>query len=319
MVYEVFEDDQIKYEQYELAMTKAFSAQSKTTLVVMVVGAGRGPLVDKALLAARKARKTVHIYAVEKNPNAIFTLQALNDVRWKNSPDGHVQIVSADMRTWDAPEKADIIVSELLGSFSDNELSPECLNGVWRYVHPETISIPCSYNSYLHPVQSQRLWSQVAFQAPVSESPYDWGYVVQATNFCPIDEPVKVFSFEHRSADLGRSPEWFDNRRHASLSFKANIKSMCHGFVGYFDCQLYEDVWLSILPATKNTNMNSWFPIFFPVEVPFQVAEGDNITLDMTRNVEKAQRVWYEWTVLSPIVSKIHNPNGRTYSISLMT
>lgn len=29
-------------------------------------------------------------------------------------------------------DKADIIVSELLGSFGDNELSPECLDGVMR-------------------------------------------------------------------------------------------------------------------------------------------------------------------------------------------
>lgn len=34
------------------------------------------------------------------------------------------------MRAWNAPVKADIIVSELLGSFGDNELSPECLDGV---------------------------------------------------------------------------------------------------------------------------------------------------------------------------------------------
>ena len=40
-----------------------------------------------------------------------------------------VTVVSSDMRAWTAPEKADIIVSELLGSFGDNELSPECLDG----------------------------------------------------------------------------------------------------------------------------------------------------------------------------------------------
>ena len=37
----------------------------------MVVGAGRGPLVDCALRAATTFNKKVVIYAVEKNPNAI--------------------------------------------------------------------------------------------------------------------------------------------------------------------------------------------------------------------------------------------------------
>lgn len=45
-----------------------------------------------------------------------------------------VEVVSCDMRKWDAPEKADILVSELLGSFSDNELSPECLDGAQRFL-----------------------------------------------------------------------------------------------------------------------------------------------------------------------------------------
>lgn len=48
---------------------------------------------------------------------------------------GHlVEVVSCDMRHWDAPEKADIIISELLGSFGDNELSPECLDGAQRFL-----------------------------------------------------------------------------------------------------------------------------------------------------------------------------------------
>jgi hypothetical protein len=49
------------------------------------------------------------------------------------------------MRSWQAPEAADILVSELLGSFGDNELSPECLDGAQRFLAPDGISIPTSY------------------------------------------------------------------------------------------------------------------------------------------------------------------------------
>ncbi|KAJ3595240.1 hypothetical protein NHX12_005083 [Muraenolepis orangiensis] len=37
----------------------------------MVLGAGRGPLVNAALSAAHHADRKLKIYAVEKNPNAI--------------------------------------------------------------------------------------------------------------------------------------------------------------------------------------------------------------------------------------------------------
>ena len=41
--------------------------------VVMVVGAGRGPLVTATLKAATEAQRIVRVYAVEKNANAIVT------------------------------------------------------------------------------------------------------------------------------------------------------------------------------------------------------------------------------------------------------
>ena len=39
----------------------------------MVVGAGRGPLVDAVLKAAHSTERSVRVYAVEKNPGAVVT------------------------------------------------------------------------------------------------------------------------------------------------------------------------------------------------------------------------------------------------------
>ena len=41
------------------------------------------------------------------------------------------------MRSWQTDAKADIMISELLGSFGDNDLSPECLDGAQRYLKGE--------------------------------------------------------------------------------------------------------------------------------------------------------------------------------------
>lgn len=48
----------------------------------MVVGAGRGPLVRRALSAAKAGQRKIKVYAVEKNPNAVVTLQAQQDEDW---------------------------------------------------------------------------------------------------------------------------------------------------------------------------------------------------------------------------------------------
>ena len=47
---------------------------------------------------------------------------------------GQVQLHFGDMRTLELPEKVDILITELLGSFGDNELSPECLDGAVRFL-----------------------------------------------------------------------------------------------------------------------------------------------------------------------------------------
>lgn len=59
-----------------------------------------------------------------------FRLQEKQALEWG----GAVKILFGDMRQIDVPELADVIVSELLGSFGDNELSPECLDGAGRFL-----------------------------------------------------------------------------------------------------------------------------------------------------------------------------------------
>jgi len=164
--YETFERDAPKYNAYREAvklyledrLLQGAEKGSTTTTVIMVVGAGRGPLVRASLAAADSVGALVRVYAVEKNPNAVITLQGLlaTERPWK----GRVCVVAKDMRRWRAPEPADVLVSELLGSFGDNELSPECLDGAQRFLKKGTgISIPESYTSFLEPVTAARPWN----------------------------------------------------------------------------------------------------------------------------------------------------------------
>jgi protein arginine N-methyltransferase 5 len=51
------------------------------------------------------------------------------------------------MRSLEIPEKADILVTELLGSFGDNELSPECLDGAVRFLKREYSVLSDYYSS----------------------------------------------------------------------------------------------------------------------------------------------------------------------------
>jgi len=219
ITYEVFEKDPIKYEWYEKATARALHdwiEQGKPTsnpdgrVVVAVVGAGRGPLVSRAIKAAEDVGVEIDMWALEKNPNAFVLLQRHNETRWAQQ----VSLVKSDMRTWLGPQtnndlssvrktynvdpeeienntnreksqslekvgsydtgssyrlpqihryKIDILISELLGSFADNELSPECLDGVQHLLNPtHGISIPASYTAHFTPIAAPKLHADIS-------------------------------------------------------------------------------------------------------------------------------------------------------------
>ncbi|KAG9406093.1 Protein arginine N-methyltransferase 5 [Aphanomyces cochlioides] len=309
--YETFEQDPVKYERYQVAITQALAATSEDKeSVVMVVGAGRGPLVRCVLRAAEKANRTIRMYAVEKNPNAVITLRNMKiSEKWDN-----VTIVSSDMRVWQAPEQADIMVSELLGSFGDNELSPECLDGAQSFLKEGGVSIPAKYTSFVAPISSSKLWNEVKTIEPSGLKGYETPYVVRLHQIFSFDRPQPCFTFSHPNLDA-----IIDNKRYITLEFEANEDGVLHGLAGYFDSVLYEDTCISINPETLDLSpgMFSWFPIFFPLRTPLQVHQHDQIHVCFWRQVGGG-KVWYEWAVaVNDVWTPIHNPNGRSYWIGL--
>lgn len=80
--YETFERDATKYDVYQQAVEtylreKVPDEQVETAdaVVLMMVGAGRGPILSRCLAAADATNRRVRVYAIEKNPNAVVTLQ----------------------------------------------------------------------------------------------------------------------------------------------------------------------------------------------------------------------------------------------------
>ncbi|KAI9732378.1 MAG: Protein arginine N-methyltransferase 5 [Cirrosporium novae-zelandiae] len=288
ITYEVFEKDPIKYDWYEHAIARALqdwielgkhASSPDGKIVVAVVGAGRGPLVTRALKASQSVGVAIELWAVEKNPNAFVLLQRHNEQDWNH----RVNLVKSDMRSWKGPVRSishpqpfspqsptkgtvsqppltepdppiiigqatttgtsptssvyaptlrpsttqtaatsttsptaseihgealiasapslpsisttilptvmplqtsqvqhtpiDILVSELLGSFGDNELSPECLDGVAPLLNPDYgISIPSSYTAFISPISAPKLHADIATRtshdATAPETPY---------------------------------------------------------------------------------------------------------------------------------------------------
>lgn len=314
--YELFEKELVKHAQYEKAIRQALHDRHKNSEIVtlVVLGAGRGPLVDCAIRAAKGLSCKLKIFAIEKNPPAVVTLRHRARDEWS---DYDVTIVETDMREWQGEDKADIVVSELLGSWGDNELSPECLDGAQHLLKEDGISIPSSYTSYLSPITSSRLHAYTGAQAPFqfpdigNRKFYETTYVVLMGSFFKLANEQACFTFDHPNTALS------SNERFAECSFcmpKNLSHCVLHGFRGTFDCTLYGDIHISIAESNYSEGMYAWFPLYIPLETPLTLNGGGEVTVFIWRRVSKT-KVWYEWSVKG--LSHIHNHGGRSSYIGL--
>ncbi|SCW01314.1 LAFE_0D09846g1_1 [Lachancea fermentati] len=330
--YHTFEKDQTKYNLYEQAITQALEElirEQKTMLVknnrpivVLVAGAGRGPLVDRALQALKALNvPQYHIIALEKNPEAFLYLQKRKYEYWNDA----VDIVRENMCSWNKPIKVDICISELLGSFGCNELSPECLWSIQKnHSKPSTKFIPQSYSSYLAPVSAPLLHQKLHQMKELNSQEKLW--VIHNIPYCILSTKInEIWAFNHPSTPFS---EPFT--KSVVAEFKIRNKGEIHGLVGYFTAKLYGTVTLSILPndhtvklfaqqdddiaqlsiddarpsselyikSEHTPNMTSWSPIFFPLKQPFFISDDTQLEVFVTRNHSQADsKVWYEWSV----------------------
>ncbi|KAH8154742.1 uncharacterized protein LAJ45_01273 [Morchella importuna] len=313
ITYEVFEKDPVKYDQYEKAIKAALDVRDPNeTIIVAVTGAGRGPLVSRALRASKSANRSIKLIAVEKNPNAYVHLLRHNRDTWA----GQVTVVKSDMRSWNPPFKVDIIVSELLGSFGDNELSPECLDGVQRVLNPNGgISIPASYSAHYTPIMAPKIHADILSRRSDPDAP-ETPYVVmlQAIESLAENEYIhRAWDFHHplpantmsEAAALGGGFIGLGdggndhNIRKSKATFKIPRRGVVHGLAGYFESVLFGDVELSTRPDTidaKSKDMISWFPIFFPLKTPVQLPDDSEVDVTIWRETSE-RKVWYEWSV----------------------
>ncbi|KAI1327653.1 PRMT5 arginine-N-methyltransferase-domain-containing protein [Xylariaceae sp. FL0255] len=356
VTYEVFESDPVKYDQYKEAIKDAIIGfkgrrSSREGIVIAVVGAGRGAIVARVLAASQELLEDVKVYAIEKNPNAYVYLLRQNELHWDNK----VTVVKTDMRAWKGPiitpctsttpptyGKVDILVSELLGSFGDNELSPECLDGIQHVINPVGgISIPSSYTAHLSPISTPRIYADLlqrlevgkdanAFITPWVVRLYQIDYM--AKRVPDHDRFQKAWGFHHpvpqatiKAAEARRSGGLAGggggsmmgsmgtndhNARQCRLNFVSKSRGVIHGLGGYFEAVLYGNKELSIRPDTidkKSANMVSWFPIFFPLKRPLDVPADSELEVSMWRQTDDT-KVWYEWLV--DVFMWTGRPNG---------
>lgn len=302
--YEVLETDQSKYLLYKKAIHSAISNlikhKSMDSIVVAVIGAGRGPLVECAMQCGIR-----NLYIVERNPSAIEFLKSKLD-EWMPRV-AHIELFGQDIRKLSLP-KVDIVVSELLGSIGDNELAPECLYN-WKNIIDNQfgVVIPQMYSSVFVPIMSDYLWAKA-----VNEHKLQQILVIPIDTSIYLSKPQIGLTFNYSLEQ--NEPSTLYLRK--SIVFKSAIDGICHGMGGWFSATLYGDVSFSTSPIDDNSGVFSWFPVFIPFSRPFEVTKDQEIEFIFERKGD-LEKVWYEWSIIRPVVLPIQNASGTVCNIKL--
>ena len=132
-IYEAFELDVMKYDLYQEAIRQAIVDQLERSknIKLVLIGGGNGGILKRivSLVKEMAVESIVDITVVEKNK---FAFEAL--VKLADEVDLEFEVILGDARKLTFNKSFSIIVSELLGSFGCNELSPECLEPLEKYI-----------------------------------------------------------------------------------------------------------------------------------------------------------------------------------------
>jgi protein arginine N-methyltransferase 1 len=253
------------------AFERAIRQKVKPGDVVVDLGAGTGIL---GFLAIRAGADKV--FCIEKS-DAIELSRA---VAAKNGMTDRIVFLEANSKEVSLPVKADVIVSETLGSFGVDENTLEfTADARERFLKPGGILIPQAISLHLAPVESTPIHDKIEF----------WREI-HGIDFTPARELFgrKLMVESIQPHDLLTEPGQFDRidlytetgePRERKLLFKFKRKGAVHGIGGWFDLELTEDIHLSTAPGAPATH---WKQAFFPILDRIRVIEGDLMELTMS-------------------------------------
>lgn len=255
------------------AYGQAISRVVKAGDVVVDVGCGSGIL---SFLARRAGAK--HVYAIESEP----VIEMAKLVAAKNGYKDKITFFNDVSFAVDLPEKADVIVTETMGTFGFEEgILGSLTDARDRFLKPGGKLIPNSLELFLVPVEMPQFYEHVVDF---------WVHGCQGFDFSPIREltvnnfhPLKLHEGTFLADPARVEHIVFSETKHAEIetknSFYASRRGRCHGLAGWFNAELMPGLSVSNGPGDRASH---WGLAFFPIDKPVSVDRGNRILAEIS-------------------------------------
>ncbi len=271
-------NDRARTESYQQAIRETVTPED----IVLDIGTGTGVL---AITAAKAGAK--HVYAIESGRMGRLAKRSFE----ANGLSDRITLVEGRSTHVDLPEKADVLVSEIIGNDPlDEAILETTSDAVQRLLKPDARLIPASLQVYGLPVSIPPEWHhQHVVAAEAAERWQRWyevdfseltaagqhGHTLFASTYVSRDwprlcEPVLLADLDLKLAN--------HHEVETTAVLPVTAAGELNGVVVFFETRLSPSVHFSIHPA-KVTPENSWASKVWMAGRPVQFELGDHIDL----------------------------------------
>lgn len=270
LMHQVMLGDGPRLQAYDRAFDHAISPGD------VVVDVGAGTLI-LSLLALRHGAR--HVYALEADPEMAALARQIAE---GNDLKGRLTLIQGDARNVRLPERADVIVCEMMGNLGPEEEMAEIVNLVARrHLRAGGRIVPAQLTTHLQAIHFDRegwgVWqddflgfSLAAVQAYAAPSAQ-----LHFFSRLPTLLSAPVIISDNRLGQAARYPQ-------GEHLLKITTPGNLHALIGYFTAALAPGVTLSNFPSYPGCNWAVWvWPLRHTA-----VAAGDTIKVDIERPAE---------------------------------
>ncbi len=253
--------------------------------VVVDVGCGSGIL---SFLACRAGAR--HVYAIESE--AVIDVAKL--VASHNGFQDRITFFHDRSLNVELPERADVIVTETMGTFGFEEgIIGSLTDARVRFLKQGGTLIPHRLELFLAPVELPKFYEHVVDFWVNRCQGFDFSPVRALTvnNFHPLKLHEGAFLGDPIRAEDVHFPETTQTEISTRFSISAKRRGWLHGLAGWFNAELIPTIHISNGPREQASH---WGLAFFPIDRPVSVECGNRIEAEMysTKNGE-----YWNWNV----------------------
>jgi type I protein arginine methyltransferase len=270
----------LRDERRTLAFRDAIRRAVKPGDVVLDIGSGTGIL---SFFAAEAGARRV--FALERAHMADVAATLAQHLGFA----GRIEVIHEYSSNVTLPERANVLVTEMLSNFGlEEQLLSVVLDARMRLLTEDATIIPRTCALLLAPVELHDFYAGTigAFREPLYGFDLSPMGVMQSNAFVTTDIASSAhIAAAQRIVDIDLAT-FTDLTVRASAAFEAEREATLHGFAGFFESVLIDDIRL----ANANPGDTHWQQAFLALEQPVRVARGTRIGVELETHDGQAWR-----------------------------